>query len=65
MRLPVGKVPLAVLDSLLKRNLVRDDRVIDGPAVGEDAAVIDTGGPNDLSLILKFAKKGDIFSHLR
>ncbi len=64
MRLPVGKVPPAVLDSLLKRNLVKDDRVIVGPAVGEDAAVIDTGGPNDLSSILKFAKKAGTFLQL-
>ncbi len=44
MRFPVGKIPLGVLDALLKRNLIQDERVIVGPAVGEDAAVIDTGG---------------------
>ena len=46
--LPVGKLPPDILDSLLKRCAIKDDRIKVGPAVGEDAAVIDTGGPRYL-----------------
>lgn len=45
---PVGKLPLKALASLLYRNAITDERVIVGPAIGEDAAVIDTGGPQYL-----------------
>lgn len=47
-KFPVGKLPLGVLDQLLRRCATKDERVIVGAAVGEDAAVIDTGGPRYL-----------------
>jgi hydrogenase expression/formation protein HypE len=43
-RFPVGKLPIKTLERLLKRNKIKDPRVIVGPGIGEDAAVIDTGG---------------------
>jgi hydrogenase maturation factor len=48
LRLPVGKLPIKTLERLLKRNKIKDPRVIVGPGIGEDAAVIDTGGPRYL-----------------
>jgi hydrogenase maturation factor len=45
---PVGKLPLKVLAQLLDRSVIKDKRVIVGPAIGEDAAVIDIGGPRYL-----------------
>jgi len=42
--LPVGKLPHRLLDELLKRLPEADPRVLIGPRVGEDAAVIDMGG---------------------
>jgi hydrogenase maturation factor len=47
-RFPVGKLPLRTLKRLLKSNKIQDPRVIVGPGIGEDAAVIDTGGPRYL-----------------
>jgi len=47
-RFPVGKLPIRTLEDLLKRNKIKDPRVIVGPGIGEDAAVIDTGGPRYL-----------------
>jgi len=44
IRFPVGKLPIATLERLLKRNEIHDRRVIIGPGIGEDAAVIDIGG---------------------
>ena len=41
--LPVGKLRGALLQSLLDRHPVKDPRVVVGPRVGEDAAVIDLG----------------------
>jgi hydrogenase expression/formation protein HypE len=41
--LPVGKLPPQLLARLLGRNLPSDPRVIVGPRVGEDAAVLDMG----------------------
>ena len=41
----VGKLPNDLLASLLKRVEGRDPRVIIGPGIGRDAAVIDAGGP--------------------
>jgi len=41
--LPVGKLRAATLQSLFDRHPVKDPRVIVGPRVGEDAAVIDFG----------------------
>src|SRR3989337_4013021 len=41
----VGKLPNDLLASLLSRVEPRDPRVIIGPGIGWDAAVIDTGGP--------------------
>jgi hydrogenase expression/formation protein HypE len=40
-----GKLPNDLLSSLLKRIERRDPRVIIGPGVGRDAAVVDAGGP--------------------
>ena len=47
-RFPVGKLPMEVLARQLNRNRIFDKRVLVGPAIGEDAAVIDTGGPRYL-----------------
>ncbi|MFC1961071.1 AIR synthase family protein, partial [Chloroflexota bacterium] len=41
-KLPLGKLPPELLDALLRKVPV-DDRVVVGPRVGEDAAVIDMG----------------------
>jgi len=41
--LPVGKVPLEVLSHLLRHYSCRDPRVVVGPGIGEDAAVIEFG----------------------
>jgi len=41
--LPVGKLPAATLQAILDRHAPRDPRVVVGPRVGEDAAVIDMG----------------------
>jgi hydrogenase maturation factor len=41
--LPVGKLRPAFLGELLRRHAVPDPRVVVGPRVGEDAAVIDIG----------------------
>ncbi len=41
--LPTGKLPADLLHSLLDTHAVRDPRVLVGPRVGEDAAVIDLG----------------------
>jgi hydrogenase expression/formation protein HypE len=43
MTLPVGKLPSALLAELLRKHVTPDDRVIVGPRVGEDAAVLDLG----------------------
>ena len=48
LRFPVGKLPIKVLERLLRQNCITDPRVIVGPSIGEDAAVIDTGGPRYL-----------------
>ena len=44
-QLPAGKLPNDLLARLLSRVSHRDPRVLVGPGVGRDAAVIDTGGP--------------------
>jgi hydrogenase maturation factor len=41
--LPVGKLPLVHLRSLLKQSSTLDSRLLIGPQIGEDAAVIDAG----------------------
>ncbi len=41
--LPVGKLPARTLQALFDRHPARDPRVVVGPRVGEDAAVIDLG----------------------
>jgi hydrogenase maturation factor len=41
--MPIGKLPAALLEDLLTRFAVADRRVIVGPRIGEDAAVIDMG----------------------
>src|SRR3990170_4978366 len=43
-KVDVGKLPNELLARLLARLRPRDPRVVLGPAVGRDAAVIDTGG---------------------
>ena len=48
IRFPIGKLPLATLECLLRQNKINDPRVIVGPGIGEDAAVIDLGGPRYL-----------------
>jgi hydrogenase maturation factor len=50
-RFPIGKLPIRTLERLLKRNKIKDPRVIVGPGIGEDAAVIDSG--NNRYLIAK------------
>jgi hydrogenase maturation factor len=42
-RLRVGKIPHGLLERLLAKNRLRDSRVIVGPRLGEDAAVINFG----------------------
>jgi hydrogenase expression/formation protein HypE len=42
-RLAVGKPPLELLERLFRRLTIRDPRVIMGPRIGEDAAVVDFG----------------------
>jgi hydrogenase expression/formation protein HypE len=41
--LPTGKLPGALLQALLDKHVAHDPRVVVGPRVGEDAAVIDLG----------------------
>ena len=43
-----GKLDIALLKRLLKRHSISDPRVILGPKIGEDAAVIDPGKTSDL-----------------
>ncbi|MEM2982302.1 MAG: AIR synthase family protein [Candidatus Bathyarchaeia archaeon] len=44
-RLPVGKVPVSSLRKIVFRNLgIPDSRLLVGPGIGEDAAVVKTGG---------------------
>jgi hydrogenase maturation factor len=47
-RFGIGKLPIPVLNRLLRKNRIRDPRVIVGPGIGEDAAVIDLVGPRYL-----------------
>ena len=42
--LPIGKLPNKLLQKLLDKIVIKDDRVILGPSVGEDAAVIQFDG---------------------
>jgi hydrogenase maturation factor len=41
--LPIGKVPAPLLQAVFDRHPTKDPRVVVGPRVGEDAAVIDIG----------------------
>ncbi len=41
--LPVGKLPVELLQGLLARHGGQDERLVVGPRVGEDAAVLDLG----------------------
>jgi len=41
--LPIGKLPASMLKDLLDRYVTTDPRVIVGPGIGEDAAVLDLG----------------------
>ena len=47
-RFAIGKLPIATLKRFLRQNRISDRRVVVGPGIGEDAAVIDTGGPRYL-----------------
>lgn len=49
--LAIGKLPMRMLERLLRTNRISDRRVLVGPGIGEDAAVIDMGG--SLCLIAK------------
>ena len=49
----IGKFPPSLLEKLLQKTGVSDPRVLLGPGVGEDAAVIDLGGPGDTLLVAK------------
>ena len=40
---PVGKLDYQLLEKLLNLNPIKDPRIIVGPKIGEDAAVIDFG----------------------
>jgi hydrogenase maturation factor len=48
--LPLGKLPVELLASLLQNAPLGDPRVLYGPGIGMDCAVIDPGGPNLLVL---------------
>ena len=41
--LPVGKLPVELLQKLLARYGGHDERLVVGPRIGEDAAVLDLG----------------------
>jgi hydrogenase maturation factor len=43
----IGKLEIGILKELLERNTVLDPRVVIGPEIGEDAAVIDPGRKTD------------------
>ncbi|HYM08224.1 MAG TPA: AIR synthase related protein [Terriglobales bacterium] len=45
MALPAGKLPVELLRKLLAALPPTDSSVVVGPGVGEDAAVLDLGGP--------------------
>lgn len=42
-RLELGKLPMGLLEALLQRYARPDERVVVGPRIGEDAAVLDMG----------------------
>lgn len=48
VQMKVGKLPPHLLHRLLEKTPIKDPRVLLGPAVGEDAAVIDMGNDNVL-----------------
>jgi hydrogenase expression/formation protein HypE len=41
--LPVGKIDMSILSPILKKYTTEDERVVVGPKIGEDAAVVDFG----------------------
>ena len=43
---PIGKLPPELLKKILAQNPINDERVLVGPGVGLDCAVIDVGTPN-------------------
>ena len=47
-QMKVGKLPPHLLHRLLEKTPIKDPRVLLGPAIGEDAAVIDMGNDNVL-----------------
>ncbi len=48
VQMKVGKLPSHLLDRLLEKAPIKDTRVLLGPAIGEDAAVVDMGDDNVL-----------------
>ena len=46
-RFAIGKLPIKTLERF-RQNRISDRRVVVGPGIGEDAEVIDTGGPRCL-----------------
>ena len=46
MPIPAGKLPVELLRNFLQSLPGPDSSVVVGPAVGEDAAVLDLGGPD-------------------
>lgn len=50
MFLPPGKLPIPILDRLIKTYTILDEKVVVGPSIGEDATAIDLG---DSYLLLK------------
>ena len=52
-RLPAGKLPSALLTELLETLPIRDPQLLLGPAVGEDAAVIEVGRNDSTLLVAK------------
>jgi len=49
----IGKFPPSLLEKLLRKTGVSDPRVVLGPGVGEDAAVLDLGDSGEMLLVAK------------
>lgn len=52
-QLPAGKLPVALLSKLLALLPTQDPRLLLGPAVGEDAAVIEVNAGDEMLLVAK------------
>ncbi|NOZ64133.1 MAG: AIR synthase, partial [Caldiserica bacterium] len=42
-KLPLGKLPFSLLDKLLSSIPLKDKRILSGPGIGRDVAVIEMG----------------------